>query len=115
WALRELLDEHAILRKKPGVMQPDAVPQPLANLRPIRAAELETLQRVGTCCFLVACADIDAGEILRALGRLELCEMHYIDGRLAAGDKTLQCLRKRSFRVSELQRHRPLLGRDCHC
>ena len=78
-ALRELLDEHAILRQQPGVMQPDAVPQPLANLRPVRAAELEAFQRVRDRRFFLARADIDAREILRALGRFQLREMHDID------------------------------------
>ena len=45
-ALRELLDEHAVLRQQPGVVQADAVLQPLADLRPVGAGELEVGDRL---------------------------------------------------------------------
>jgi hypothetical protein len=53
-------------------MQSDAVPQPLLDLRSIRAAELEAFQRVADRLLLLARADVRAHEILRALRRLEL-------------------------------------------
>ena len=54
--LRELLDQHAIFRQQPGVMQPDAVPQPFLDVRTVRAGELEAFQRVGDGRFsLRAC------------------------------------------------------------
>ena len=36
--LRELLDEHAVLGQQPGVVQADAVLQPLADVGAVRAA-----------------------------------------------------------------------------
>ena len=45
--LRELLDQHAILRQQPGVMQSDAVLEPLADFRPVGAGELEPFELVG--------------------------------------------------------------------
>ena len=79
--LRELLDEHAIFRQQAGVMQPDAVPQPFLDFRAVRAGELEAFQRVGDRGFFLARADVDAGEILRALRRFQLREMHDIHRR----------------------------------
>src|SRR5262245_18512629 len=72
--LGELLDEHTILRQQTGMMQTDAVSQPLADFWSVRTAESEALQRAREGGLLVAGADIDAGEVLRALGRLELSE-----------------------------------------
>ena len=56
--------------------------------------------------LLLARADVDAREILRALRRLRLREMHHIHRRLALGGELLQRLRQRDFRVGKLQRHR---------
>ncbi len=39
--LRELLDEHAVLRQQARVMQPDALLQPLADVGAVRAGEAE--------------------------------------------------------------------------
>src|SRR5688572_25169142 len=44
--LRELLDQHAIFRQQPGMMQPDAVLQPLSDVRPVRAGEFEPFECV---------------------------------------------------------------------
>ena len=59
-------------------MQPDAVTQPLADLRAIRARELESCRRVAQRRFLFPGADVDAGEVLRALGGFQLREVHHI-------------------------------------
>ncbi len=40
--LRQLLDQDAVFGQQPGVMQPDAVPQPFLDVRPVGAGELET-------------------------------------------------------------------------
>ena len=39
--LRELLDQHAVLRQQARVVQADAVPQPLADVGAVRAREVE--------------------------------------------------------------------------
>ena len=56
-ALRELLDEHAVFRQQPGVVQPDAVPQPAFDLRSVGAGETVPFQRVRDGRFLLAAAD----------------------------------------------------------
>ena len=112
--LRELLDQHAILRQQPGVMQPDAVPQPLLDVRPVGAAELESFERVGDRGFFLARANVDAREILRALRRLQLREVDDIHRRLALGREAFQRFGQRQFRIRMLQRHRPVRGRDGH-
>ena len=43
--LRQLLDQHAVLREQPGVVQADAVPQPLADVGAVRAGEREAGDR----------------------------------------------------------------------
>ena len=107
--MRELFDQHPVFGQQPGVVQPDAVPQPFLDLRAVGARKLEPFERVGDGRFFLAGADVDAREILRALGRVELREMHDVDGAFAAGDKVFQRLRERRFAVGKLQRHGPVL------
>ena len=113
-ALRELLHEHAVFRQQPGVVQPDPVPQPFLDLRPVWTRELEPLQRVRDPLLFLPRADIRAHEILRALRRVGLREMDDIDGGLAARHQPFQRLRQRRLGVGKLQRHRAVLRRDGH-
>ena len=81
---------------------------------PVRAAELESFERVGQRGLFLAGADVDAREILRALRGLQLREMDHIHRRLAVGDEAFQRLGQRQFRIRMLQRHRPVRGRNGH-
>ena len=90
--LRQLLDQHAVLRQQAGVVEADAVLEPLPDVRAVGAGELEAFERAADGVLLLARADVDAGEILRALGGLELREVDDIDRGLA--------LRRPGFRAS---------------
>ena len=109
-ALRELLDEHAVLREQPGVVQADAVPQPLADLGAVRAAEREAGDARRDLGLLLPGADLEAGEVLRAARRVRLREVDDVDGRLALVDQLLDRLRQRDLGVGELERHRAIAG-----
>jgi hypothetical protein len=98
--LGKLLDQHPVLGQQTGVMQPDAVFEPFFDLRAVRAAELEAFQRASENVLLFAGADIEAGEILRALRRLQLGEMDDIDGGLAFGGEAFERLGRPVSRVS---------------
>ncbi len=105
-ALRELLDEHAVLREEACVMQADAVLQPLADIRPVRAAEVEVGHQLRERRLLFPAADLQAGEVLRARRGFGLGEMDDVDGRLGLGHELLERVRERDLRVREVQRNR---------
>lgn len=79
---------------------------------PYRAAELEPFERGGDRGFLLARADIDTGEILRALRGFQLREVDHIHRRPPIRCKTLQRLGQRQFRILMRQRNRPVGGRN---
>ena len=81
--LRQLLHQDAVFGQQPGVVQADAVPQPVLDFRAVGAGELEAFQGVRDGGLFVAGANVDAGEILRALGRLQLGEVDHIHGGAA--------------------------------
>ena len=111
-ALGELLDEHAILRQQARVMQTDAVPQPLLDVGTVGTAELEAFHRAAQRRLFLAGADVEAGEILRALGRFKLGEVDHIDRGLAIGQQRFKRLGQRQFGIGVLQRHGPVRGDD---
>src|SRR6516225_1295062 len=96
------------------MMQPDAMLEPFPDFRSIRAAKLKALQGVADGGFFFTRADVDAGEVLRTLGRFELSEMDDVDRSLALGHEALQGRRQRQFRIGELKRNRAVLGTNCH-
>ena len=108
--LRELLDEDAILRQQPRVMQADAMPQPFLDLSAVWAGEFEAFDRAGDGGLFLARADVDAREILRALRRFKLSEMDDVHRRLAFCGQAFERLGQRQFRVGMLQRDRPVRG-----
>jgi len=93
--LRELLDEHSVLRQQAGVMQADAVPQPLADLRAVRARETEIGDGVSDGRLLVPRADLEASEVLGAAGRVGLREVDDVRRRLAFFGELLERVRQR--------------------
>src|SRR5258706_205989 len=90
--LRKLLDEDAILRQQPRVMQSDAVAQPFLDVGSVGTAELESFERAANRRLLLARADVDARKILRALRRFELREVDDIHRRLAISDEAFERL-----------------------
>src|SRR5437899_358677 len=90
--LRQLLHQHTIFWEQTGMMQSNPVPQPFFDLRSVRAAELEALQGARDSALFLARADIDAGEILRALRRFQLREMNYVNRSFASGRQCFECL-----------------------
>src|SRR5439155_14448064 len=76
--LRQLFDQNAILREQPGMVQPDAVLEPFPDFRTVRAGELEPFKEISNGVLLLARADVDAGEILRALRGLQLRKVNHI-------------------------------------
>ena len=113
-ALGELFDEHAVLGEQTGVMHANALLEPRADVWPIGTGELESGQFPAKHGFFLARADVEAGEILRALSRFGLCEMHHIDRRFALAHQPFERLGQRRLRVRELERHRALDGFHRH-
>ena len=110
--LRQLLDQHPVLRQQPGVVQPDPVLEPFSDIRTVGAGELEAFDGATDGVLLFARADVDAGEVLRALGRLQLREVDDIDGGLALSHEAFERGGQRQLGIGVLQRHRPILGCD---
>ena len=110
--LRQLLDQHAVLGQQPGVVQADAVLEPLPDLRAVGAGELEAFERAAQGVLLLARADVDAGEVLRALGGFQLGEVDDIDGGLALRHQAFERRGQRQLGVGVFQRHGPVLGGD---
>ena len=61
--------------------------QPFLDLGAVRAGEFESFQGVGDGVLFLPGANIDAGEILRALRRLQLREMDDIDRPLPSATR----------------------------
>ena len=108
--LRELLDQHAVLREQAGVVQADAVPQPLADIGAVRAGEREAGDPRRDLGLLLPGADLEAGEVLRAARRVRLGEVDDVGGRLALVDELLDRMRQRDLGVGVLERHRAIAG-----
>ncbi len=107
-ALGELFDQHAVLRQQPGVVQADAVLQPLPDLGSVGARELEVGDDSGERRLLLARADLQAREVLGAAGRVGLREVHHVDRGLAFLGELLEGARERDFGVGKFERHRPV-------
>ena len=101
--LRQLLDEHAVLREQPRVVEADAVPEPLADVGAVRAAEREAGETGGDLGLLLPGADLEAGEVLRAARRVRLREVDDVGGRLALVDELLDRMGQRDFGVRVLE------------
>ena len=74
-ALGELLHQHAVLGQQAGVVHADALLEPLAHVRPVRAGEAEALDGRRHRVLLLARAEVEAGEVLRAVGGVLLREV----------------------------------------
>ena len=104
--LGELLDEPAVLRQHAGVVHADAVPhQPRQRLAEA-GAEPEAADQLRDPVALLARADVDAGERLRALQRGGLGEVHDVHRRLVGLEQLLERLVQRRQRPLVGQRHR---------
>ena len=75
---------------------------------------MKSFQRAAQGGFFLARADIDAGEILRALGRFQLGEVDHINRAFALARQPFQRLGQGNFRVGIFQRHGTILGRNRH-
>jgi hypothetical protein len=106
--LRQLLHEHAVLGQQARVVQADAVPEPLADLGAVRAREPELGDGVRDGGFLVLRADLQAGEVLGATGRIGLREVDDVGRRLAFVGELLEGVGERDLGVGEVERHRPV-------
>src|SRR5262249_38205020 len=60
--LGQLLDEHPVFRQKPCMVQTDSMLEPLPDVRTVRAAELESFQRISQKRLFLASRNIDAGK-----------------------------------------------------
>ena len=108
--LRELFHQHAILGQQAGVMQADAVPQPFFDIRPVRTAEAEPFNGLRNGFLLFAGAQIETGEILRALAGFQLGEVDDVGGYATVLGKAFDGLGERQFRVGVFERHRAVAG-----
>ena len=78
----------------------------------VRTAELEAFHRAAQRRFLLTGADVQAGEILRALGRFKLGEVNDIDRGLAIGQQGFEGFRQGHLRIGMLQGHGAVRGDD---
>ena len=92
------------------MVQPNPVLEPPANVGAVGTGEFKPFQLAADGVFFFARADIDAGEILRALRRFQLREMHDIDGASAFAGEPFQRLGQWNFRVGELERDGTVAG-----
>ena len=74
------------------MMKANAVLEPPSDFGSIWAGEFEALEGAANCVFLFPRADVDAGEVLRALSGFELGEMNHVNRALAFADQTFQGL-----------------------
>ena len=88
-----------------GVVQADAVFEPFAYLRAIGTCKLEAFECVPQRSFFLARADIEAGEILRALSGLKLRKVDDIDRSLGLGDEIFERGGERELRIGKFQRN----------
>ena len=73
---------------------------------PYGLREAEALDLLGDRVLLLARAEVEAREVLRALGRVGLREVDDVDRRLVLGHELLERLRQRDLGVGVLERHR---------
>ena len=104
-ALRQLLDQHTVLRQQAGMVQADAVPQPTLDFGSVRAAEPVAFQRLGNRGLFLAGGKRQAGEILRALGGGGLREVHHVHRRPSRRRRGPRRSARAASRVLEIQRH----------
>ena len=105
-ALGQLLDQNAVPRQQARVVQPNARPQPPLDVRPVRTGKLHPFQSGGDGRFFLTSRRGQTGEILSALGRIGLGEMHHIHRTLTLADEGLDGLGQRGLGIAELQRYR---------
>src|SRR5215471_3369422 len=91
-------------------MQTNTVLKPFADLGSIGTGEFEPFERGPDSPLLFTSANIDTGEILRALGCFELGEMNDVNRSAALGDKAFHRGGQRQFGKGELQRDRTVLA-----
>lgn len=108
--LSQLFDQDAVFGEETGMMQTDAVAEPFFDFGPVWAGEFKSFQGGGDGVFFVACADIDAGEILGALGGFQLSKVDDVDGAFGFGDEILEGLSEGRFGVGKLERDGPGFG-----
>ncbi len=82
----------------------------LRTVGAVRAREAETRDRGPDRVLLLARAEVEAREVLRAVGGVLLREVDDVDGRLALRGELVERLRERDLGVGVLERHRPLAG-----
>ena len=106
--LRELLDQPAVARQHPGVVDADAAADQLGQ-RPAEAGgEAERADRLGDRVALLARAELRRQQRLRPLQGRGLREVHDVDRRLVGRDELLEQLVQRLHRPREVERHGPL-------
>ena len=106
-ALGQLLDQNAVPRQEARVVQPNARPQPPLDVRPVGTGKLHPFERGGDGGFFLTGRRGQTGEILSALCRIGLGEMHHIHRSFALADERLNGLGQRGLGIAELQRNRP--------
>ena len=106
--LGELLDEHPVFGQQAGVVQANALLEPLADVGTVGASEAEPGDRGSHRVLLFAGTEVEAREILRALRRVFLREVHHVDRRLVLRGELVQGLGQRDLGVGVLEGHRPL-------
>ena len=73
-------------------MQSNAVLEPLSNFGSVWTGEFESLKRAPNGVFFFTGANVDTREILGALRRFQLREMHDVNGAFAFAREPFQSL-----------------------
>ena len=94
------------------MVQTDAMFEPAANLRAVRTGELEAFESVAESRFFLPCADIQAGEVLRALGSLQLREVDDVNWTLPFAHEPLESLCQGDLRISIIEGNGPVLRKN---
>ncbi len=108
--LRELLDEEAVLREEPGVVDADPEREEPPELLAVGRREADPGDDLPDLLPLLAGPDLHARERLRELRALALREVHDVDRALLRGEQLLDRLVERRLAVLVVERHRPLVG-----
>ena len=109
--LGELLDQQAVARQEPRVVDTDAEREEPAELLAVRRDEAPPRHDLPDLLPLLLAPDLDAGERLRQLGALALREVDDVDRALLLVEEVLDRLVERHLAVLVVERHRPLVRR----
>jgi len=107
-ALGELLDEHAVLGRRPAWCTPIPCFQPLADVGPVGLVKRKPVIAAATAFFSSRVARLRLVKSWALSAASRCVKWTTVDGRFVLGDELLERLGERDLGVRILERHRPL-------